>query len=125
MEDFVAKAVGMIEKQQEEVSPRSAVWMVGQQLKDICRKEPLSAELIAQDLENNAMSIAQAEKRIKAFADDHKTGNFSCVTPQEADGILRKFYGLPERAAAKETPRAADKRQPARGMDLDLEALLG
>ncbi len=125
MEDFTAKAVGMIEKQQEKVSPRSAVWMVGQQLKDICREEPLSAELIAQDMEDQAMSIAQAEKRIKAFADDHKTGNFSCVTPQEADGILRKFYGLPERAVAKEATRAADKREPARGMDLDLEALLG
>ena len=98
--------------------------MVGQQLKDICREEPLSAELIAQDMEDPAMGIVAAEKRIKAFADDHKTGNFSCVTPQEADGILRKFYGLKERAAAKEAPRAVDKREPARGMDLDLEALL-
>ena len=52
------------------------------------------------------MSITAAEKKIKAFADGHKTGNFSCVTPMEADRILREFYGLPEPSAA--LPPAAD-----------------
>ena len=70
--------------------------MVGEQLKDICRREPRSAELLAQDLKVEAMSITEAEKKIKAFADGHKTGNFACVTPGEADNILREFYGLPE-----------------------------
>ena len=44
------KAVEAIEKQQATVKPRSAQWMVGEQLKDICRREPASAELVAQDL---------------------------------------------------------------------------
>lgn len=90
------KAVEAIEKQQTAVKPRSAQWMVGEQLKEICRREPTSAELVAQDLEQPAMSIVEAEKKIKAFADKHKTGNFSCVTPSEAERILREFYGLPE-----------------------------
>lgn len=123
MEDFVTKAVDLIEKQQKKVRERSAQWMVGEQLKDICRAEPMSAELLARDLEIEKMSIVEAEKKIKAFADGHKAGNTSCVPPVEADRILREFYGLPERAAAKEAPRVTDKRQPARGMDLDLEAL--
>ena len=92
----VDKAIAMIEKQQAKVKARSAPWMVGEQLKDICRREPHSAELIAQDLEVEKMSITEAEKKIKAFADKNKTGNFSCVTPVEADKILREFYGLPE-----------------------------
>ena len=90
------KAVAAIEAQQAKVAARSAPWMVGEQLKDICRREPASAELIAQDLENEQMSITEAEKKIKAFADKHKTGNFACVTPIEAEKILREFYGLPE-----------------------------
>ena len=93
---MVDKAIAMIEKQQEAVKPRSAQWMVGEQLKDICLREPRSAELIAQDLEVEKMSITEAEKKIKAFADANKTGNFACVTPVEAETILREFYGLPE-----------------------------
>ena len=84
----------MLEAQQAKVKARSPQWMVGEQLKDICRREPRSAELIAQDLQVEAMSITEAEKKIKAYADSHKTGNFSCVTPAEADSILREFYGL-------------------------------
>lgn len=90
------EAIRAIEAQQAEVKPRSPQWMVGEQLKDICRREPKSAELIAQDLKVADMSITAAEKKIKAFADKHKTGNFSCVTPGEAEDILRKFYGLPK-----------------------------
>ncbi len=97
------QAIARLEDQQAKVKPRSPQWMVGEQLKDICRREPRSAELIAQDLENEAMSITEAEKKIKAFADKHKTGNFSCVTPAEAENILREFYGLPRLDEVKRT----------------------
>lgn len=97
------QAIQAIEAQQAKVKERTPQWMVGEQLKDICRMEPRSAELIAQDLENETMSITEAEKKIKAFADAHKTGSFACVTPVEADCILREFYGLP---AAGETVQA-------------------
>jgi len=103
------RAVFMLEQQQAKVKKRSPQWMVGEQLKDIARREPQSAELIAQDLENPAMSIIEAEKQIKAFADKRKTGNFSCVTPVEADRILREFYGLPSLAAEPESPPAGAK----------------
>lgn len=79
---------------------RGPVWMVGEQLKDILRSEPELAELVEQDLDVQEMSIAECEKKIKAFADAHKTGNFSCVIPSEAERIIREFYGLPEPGAA-------------------------
>ncbi len=94
---YVEKAIAAIEEQQAKVKARSAQWMVGEQLKDICRHEPGSAELIYQDLQVKEMSITEAEKKIKEFADKNKTGNFACVTPMEADRILREFYGLAER----------------------------
>lgn len=104
--NYQAEAIRAIEAQQSKVKDRSPQWMVGEQLKDICRREPRSAELLAQDLKVAGMSITAAEKKIKAYADSHKTGNFSCVTPMEADRILREFYGLPELSAAP--PPAAD-----------------
>lgn len=101
---MIEQTIMMLEEQQSKVKERSPQWMVGEQLKDICRHEPASAELIAQDLENEKMSITEAEKQIKAFADKHKTGSFACVTPMEADRILREFYGLPTRSGETAVP---------------------
>lgn len=78
MTELQEKAIAAIEAQQVKVNQRSPQWMVGEQLKDICRVEPRSAGLIAQDLDVAAMSITEAEKKIKAFADAHKTGGFRC-----------------------------------------------
>ena len=100
MNEFQEKAIGMIEAQQEKTRYHSNPWLVGEQLKDICRMEPRSAELIAQDLENEAMSIVEAEKKIKAFAKKHGGG----VSGIEADQILREFYGLPAAGSSAPAP---------------------
>lgn len=91
---------------------RTPVWMVGEQLKDMLRAEPELAEIVAQDLDVKEMALAECEKKIKAFADKHKTGNFACVIPAEAERIIREFYGLPEAGQAS---------VPAAGVDIDLE----
>ena len=89
-------AIEKLKEQQSKVPVRSAPWGVAEQLMDICRREPACAELIAQDLDNPDMSIVEAEKKIKAFADKHKSGESSCVGPEDSDRILREFYGLPD-----------------------------
>ena len=89
---MIQEAIEKITAQQPK--DRTAVWMVGEQLKDILRAEPHLAELIAQDLDMEAMSLSKCEAKIKQFADAHKTGSFSCVTPAEAERIIRDFYGL-------------------------------
>jgi hypothetical protein len=95
---MLERVIEKIRTQQGE--ERTPVWMVGEQLIDICRHEPECAEILLQDLENETLSLANAEKKIKAFADGHKTGGFACVTPIEADRILREFYGLPQMGEA-------------------------
>lgn len=77
------------------------VWMVGEQLKDMIRDCPGWQELVDQDLENQAMSLAECEKKIKAYADKHKKNGFACVVPSVAEKIIRDFYGLTDEA--KET----------------------
>ena len=94
---MIQEAIRKLREQQSKVKERSPQWMVAEQLIDLVRAEPRCAEILAQDLEVEAMSITEAEKKIKAYADGHKTGNFACVTPGEAERILREFYGLPER----------------------------
>ena len=78
---------------------RTPVWMVGEQLADIIRHDP-AQEIVSRDLDEKGMSLADCEKKIKAFADAHKTGNFACVIPAEAEKIIREFYGIAELSAA-------------------------
>lgn len=94
---MMEEAIRKLREQQSGVKERSPQWMVAQQLMDLCRAEPECAELLARDLDMPELSIVEAEKKIKAFADSHKTGSFACVIPAEADRILREFYGLPLR----------------------------
>lgn len=90
---------------QQKGKENTDVWMVGEQLKDICRREPACESILSVDLDGKAMSLANAAAKIKAYADNQKrTGNCVCVPPNVAEGILREFYGLPEAGAAMPTP---------------------
>ena len=73
---------------------RNAVWMVGEQLEDILRSEPWNQEIVERDLDIPNMSLSECEKKIKQYADKHREGNSSCVTPAAAEEIIRSFYGL-------------------------------
>lgn len=104
MNDTLEKTVAAIEAQQPK--ERTAVWMVGEQLKDMLQAEPELAGIVLEDLQSAGKSLTECEKNIKAFADKHKTGGFACVIPSEAEKIIREFYGLPERGAAQPPKKA-------------------
>ncbi len=107
---------------QQKGKENTAAWMVGQQLKDICRSDPHCSEIVSQDLENESMSIVNAEKKLKAWADKQKrTGNCVCVPPNVAENIIREFYGLPTVDAASVS---SDDQPPALRL-MDLGDMLG
>lgn len=118
MNEIQARVIALIEKKQCEYVEYSTVRMVGEQLKDIALAEPAAAELLEQDLQKKGMGLADAEKKIKARADEiHKNmkgGGGVAVPPWEAEDILRKFYGLPERTRGpgKEASAASVGRLP-------------
>lgn len=85
----------MIEAQQKG-KENTAPWMVGKQLKDICRREPACAQILMEDLQSKEMSLENAEKKIKAYADKHRQGSCAVVPPNVAEDILREFYALPK-----------------------------
>ena len=96
-----------IEAQQAKLKNTEPAWMVGEQLKDICRADPHCADIVEEDLESESMSLEKAAAALKKYSDDnHGKARCFCITPKVADSILRKFYGLPE-AAAESTPESA------------------
>lgn len=107
----VFEKISALQKGIENTTP----YFVGEQLKDICRREPVCAELVEKDLDVAGMGLADCEKQIKAYADKHKKGGCSVVPPNVAEGIIRKFYGLPEAGEQKTEPA---------GKVLDLSAFL-
>ncbi len=99
--DILKEAVLQIEAQQKG-KEHTAVYMVGEQLKDIMGNNEHFAELVLQDLKNPDMSLEKCEKKIKARADElHKqhSGSCACVSPAEAEKIIREFYGLHKSAS--------------------------
>ena len=94
-----------IESQQPK--ERNAVWMVGEQLKDMIKGDPRAQEIVSQDLDVKEMSLAECEKKIAERASKNKIGNVGCVTPAEAEEIIRTFYGISTLSAVEERPSAA------------------
>lgn len=87
----------LIEKiaEQQKGKENTAAYMVGEQLKDICRKIPEAAEIVLRDLELPEMSIEKVEKKIHEYANKQKrSGNCVCIPPNVAEDIIKEFYGL-------------------------------
>ena len=112
------KLISIIEKQQKG-HENEPLFCVGEQLKDIAEREPHVIDILKRDLEIPEMSLAKAAAKIKSYADEKsgKKGAFA-VSPKIAEGILRKFYGLPEPG---EAPKATS---PATGAYIDLDNFL-
>ena len=108
---------------QQKGKENTAPWMVGEQLKDICSKEPLAAELVDKDLDVKEMSLEECEKKIKAYADKHKQGSCAVVPPNVAEGIIRKFYGIPEPGGDSSTPLSSAQND-ANGDIIDFTSFL-
>lgn len=97
------KLIEMITAQQQG-HQNDDVFMVGEQLKDMASREPAIVDILKDDLTVESMSITHAAAKIKAYADKNKgKSNCFCVTPIVAEGILREFYGLPQRTSEPQT----------------------
>lgn len=108
----------------------TTVFTVGEHLKMICRADPACAAIVAEDLQQKGMGIAECEKKIKAIADEiHKKNKSNRVGVDffAAEDTIRKFYGLPERMKNTEGPSRSTVSTPSEddGLGLDLGDLLG
>lgn len=95
----------LVRKQQS--GKRGPAWMCGEQLLEMIGQDEAAAKLVLDDMQHGGLSLTGCEKKIKAFA--QKNGNV-CTGP-EAEEIIRKYFGLPERGIAQK-PAA----EPAAGV---------
>lgn len=106
------KALALIEAQQGRMAKGSASWCVGEQLKEMLRDQPEAAGIVAADLEQAGMGLAECERKIADFAKAHKQGSIGFCGPQDAERIIREFYGMP--AAGNEREQAGKAAPAAR-----------
>ena len=84
-------------------------FFVGEQLKEICSASERVAEIVLQDLNNPGMSICDVEKQLRKYADEHHgKNNFFCITPDVAEGIIKKFYGIDGIDTTKTEDKSSD-----------------
>lgn len=117
----------MIEAQQKG-HEGTTVFTVGEHLKMICRADPACEQIVAEDLQQKGMGIADCEKKIKALADEiHKKNKSNRVGVDffAAEDAIRKFYGLPERRTDDQAAEASNDAGMEDGLGLDLGDLLG
>ena len=115
---YLQEVTEIIRKQQ---GPRGPVWMCGEQLLEMIAPDEAAAKLVLNDLKHGGMSLKACEANIRAFAQK----NGSCCTGQEAEKIIRKYFGLQERAEAQEpAPEPAAPAAPA-GNIVNLEDFFG
>lgn len=119
-------ALDRITTQQAKHRQGSAPWCVGEQLKDILRAQPEAADLVARDLDQTGMGLADCEKKIADFAQKNKQGNVGFCGPADADHIIREFYGLPERSKTPSpiAPAGTQAAAPTRRKIIRLEDFL-
>lgn len=104
---MIDEVIKQIEEQQRG-KENTAPYYVGEQLKDIIRNNPQSAEIVGQDLKIEEMNIVKCEKKIKKYADEHRKNNFACVTPQQAEKIICEFYGINQPKSTEKIVSIAD-----------------
>ena len=99
---------------QQKGHENTLAWCVGQTLKEICEADPDCARIVAEDLENESMSIHECAKKNQENADriQKQTRGICVYVPQsEEERIIREFYGLPAAAPKvkpeQEQPKAA------------------
>ena len=105
------------------------LFYLGEQLKDICRADPHAAELVDKDLDVKGMQLKDLGKKLDAVADEkHRKskGRIVVISPKEADGIIRDFFGLSKEEQAECKLRIIDSPPSAARPDniLDLSAFL-
>lgn len=108
-------ALNKIDEQQKKFKQGSAPWCVGEQLKDMLRENATGAGIVAMDIDQKGMGLADCEKKIAAFAQAHRQGSVGFCGPADSNRIIRAFYGLPEAPAVSHpTPPAASSAAPKR-----------
>lgn len=109
---------------QAELDPDSSAYEIGEQLKEICRRDLACEQILLEDLQDPDMGLAAADKMLCDWGRNHRVGNCCGISGRKAEQLLREFYGLP--AAGTEAPALAPVENPrTASMVVDMSDLWG
>lgn len=109
---------------QAKLDPDSCSYEIGEQLKDICRRDPACETILLEDLQSPDMGLAAADKMLYDWGKKQANGKGGCgISGRKAEELLRKFYGLPE--AVGDAPVPAAEKPRANSLVVDLSDLWG
>lgn len=118
------KATELIQKQQSG-KVNTPAFVIGLHLIDMMKQDGRIASILEEDLQSPEMSLERCAQKLKDAADaKHREtkSNTICITPLEAEKIIRKFYGLPDPEEMQEEKKQED---PAELPDIiELEDLI-
>ena len=112
------KAIELIQKQQSG-KDNSPAFVIGLHLIDMMKQDGRIEAILEEDLKNPEMSLEDCAKKLQAEADRiHRETkkNTVCLTPLQAEKIIRKFYGLPD---PEDIPQPAPEPQPSGIIELE------
>lgn len=86
---------------QAKLYPDSCAHEIGEQLKDICRRDPACEQILLEDLQNPAMGLVAADKMLYDWGKKQAKGKGGCgISGRKAEELLREFFGLPAAGVA-------------------------
>lgn len=87
---YLQEVTELIGKQQ---GGRGPVWLCGMQLLEMIAADEAACKLVLDDLQHGGLSLMGCEGEIRKCACAHG----SCCTGPEAETVIRKYFGLPEK----------------------------
>ena len=87
---YLQEVTELIEKQQ---GGRGPVWLCGKQLLEMIAADEAACKLVLDDLKHGGLTLKGCEGEIWKFA----CKNGSCCTGPEAETVIRKYFGLPDK----------------------------
>ena len=115
-----------IDELQGEFTPDSCAYEIGEQLKDICRRDPACETILLEDLQNPDMGLAAADKMLYDWGKKQAKGKGGCgISGRKAEELLREFYGLPAAGEAVAVPAVKAAPVPDGPFSLNLDDFLG
>ena len=112
------KAIELIEKQQRG-KDNTPAFVIGLHLIEMMKQDGRIEAILEEDLQNPEMSLENCAKKLQDAADQiHRETkkNTVCLTPMQAEKIIRKFYGLPDQG---DVPQPAPAPEPSDIIDLE------
>lgn len=103
----IERTIALIEAQQASFEESSMQYFAAEVLKDVCQKDSMAADIIAQDLSVDDMDLKHAASSLYGYAKKNQQKGCFGMSNSLAEKLLREFYKIPESGQSTPKPKNA------------------